>query len=137
MYTHLIGTHNVKITDNMLTLPDNFISVFNGKCILSRSFDECMMIYPISVWNDFAERLSCLPDSKKSARKLKSYFFASAEEVDIVNDKLCIPERFRNMLGTNVLMCGNGNKIEVYNELTYEEPLITDEMLSELSQYGI
>ena len=83
MYTHLIGTHNVKITDNMLTLPDNFISVFNGKCVLSRSFDGCMMIYPISVWNDFAERLSCLPDSKKSARQLKSYFFASAEEVDI------------------------------------------------------
>ena len=55
LYTHLIGTHNVKITDNMLTLPDNFISVFNGKCVLSRSFDECMMIYPISVWNDFAE----------------------------------------------------------------------------------
>lgn len=137
MYTHLIGTHNVKITDNMLTLPDNFISVFNGKCILSRSFDECMTIYPISVWNDFAERLSYLPDSKKSVRQLKSYFFASAEEVDIVDNKICISERFIDILGTNIVLCGNGNKIEVYNELTYEEPLITDEMLSELLQYGI
>lgn len=125
------------IVDDMLLLPEIFTTILDGRCVVSKSLDECMTIYPISIWNEFVQKLLKLPSSNRNIRKFKRYFLANAEELTITQNLLYVPERFRQILGNDVLVCGNGNKIEVYNANAYPDDDLTDDMLDALSVYEL
>lgn len=86
--------------------------------VLTRGFDQCLFLFPASLWEEVAEQLSSGHFMTFQARMLQRLFFSEADEV--VPDKLgrvLVPERLRALAGIEdeALFVGASNRIEVWS----------------------
>ena len=88
--------------------------------ILTRGFDKCLFLFPMSLWDEVAAEFSGAHFANFDARTLQRLFFSKA--VDVTTDKLgriLIPDMHREMAGIEeeALFIGASNRIEISDEL--------------------
>jgi len=94
--------------------------------------DPCLLIYPTPEWEDIERKLVKLPSLNKQASRLKRILLGHASEVDLdSHGRILLPPALRELvsLEKKVILLGQGNKFEVWDEQTWNGR--RDQMLEE------
>ncbi len=90
--------------------------------VINRGFEDCLVVYPLSVWNALTEKLNRLNDFNPKAREFKRLFLngASIVEVDSAG-RLLLPKPLQEYAGIrkDMVFSAQGNKVELWNKDTY------------------
>ncbi len=114
----------------------------NGQLVVTLDMnDPCLLIYPVSEWEDIERKLVRLPSLNKEAMRIKRLLLGHASEVDLdSHGRILLPPALRELvkLDKRIILLGQGNKFEVWDEQTWNERReqwldqpVTDEGLSD------
>jgi len=106
-----------------LSIPSKFRKDLGKGAVVTRGFDDCLVLYSIKEWEKSAQKLQDLPPARGEARGLVRIMFSGAADVDF--DKLgriLIPDYLKNYAGLekNVAIIGLGNRIEIWNQIKWQ-----------------
>ncbi len=111
-----------------ISIPSKFREILHEKCddgLVITNYDHCLLAFPREEWiNRVEEKVKSLPLLKKEARTFLRFFYSSG--IDCPIDKLgriLIPQTLRDYanLQKEVILVGEGMKIEIWNKLFWEE----------------
>jgi MraZ protein len=114
----------------------------NGQLVVTLDMsDPCLLIYPVAEWEDIERKLVRLPSLNKQAMRIKRLLLGHASEVDLdSHGRILLPPALRELvkLDKRIILLGQGNKFEVWDEQTWNERReqwldqpVTDEGLSD------
>ena len=130
-----------------LIIPAKFRDALRGKCVLAKSMDRCLTIYPVEEWEKFLNELDELPKSNPRVRQLKRHFHSSAAECDIDKQgRLTIPQEHRAYagIGKELVTVGSNKFVEVWSKESWDGQIDPEtgglidasEIAEELGVYG-
>ena len=144
-----VGKYNNSIdSKSRVIVPAKFRDELEGRCIIAKSLDRCLTIYPLAQWEKFVEEnLEILPAGNPQARKLKRHFYSSAAECDVDKQgRLTIPQELKEYAGIEkeLITVGSDKTIEVWSREHWEDELDPDtgelmnasEVAESMEQYG-
>lgn len=94
--------------------------------------DHCLQLYPLPEWELVEQKLTALPSLNPQVRRLKRMLLGNASECEMDgNGRILLPAKLREFAGLDksMVMSGQGNKFELWNEQTWNEHM--DEYLEE------
>ena len=111
-YRHTIDT------EKRLALPAKFRIELGKTVVITRGFENCLIVYPQKQWKIMSDKLGKLPVSQADARGFSRIMLAGAMEVGL--DKLgriLIPEYLKKYasLKKNAVVCGLFNRLEIWD----------------------
>ena len=121
----LIGEYKHTIDNKKrLAIPAKFRKDLGEKAVITKGFENCLVIYILDEWQKHAQKLENLPTSQSDARNLARMILSGASDVEL--DKLgriLIPDYLKNYasLKKNVTLLGLSNKIEIWDTEKWEE----------------
>jgi MraZ protein len=119
-----IGSSNVALDQaGRVVLPTPFRAAQTESLIVTRGFDRCLQVFPRSVWNPIADRVSNLPIGSDAARNLRRLLFADAVEVSPdTNGSVELPPRLRDYanLDEQVVVSGMDTYFEIWSRAAWE-----------------
>lgn len=86
--------------------------------------DGCLAIYPAPLWDEIEAKIMALPGTNKYARVLQRLYvgFATDIELDTAGRMLLPTElRTRTNIDRKVVLIGQGKKLELWDERTWED----------------
>ncbi|MEJ2530066.1 MAG: division/cell wall cluster transcriptional repressor MraZ [Gammaproteobacteria bacterium] len=86
--------------------------------------DHCLLIYPVSEWQEIERKLMRLPSFNKAARRLQRLLVGHATEVDMDGQgRVLLPPPLREFAQMNkhAVLIGQGNKFELWDEERWNE----------------
>jgi MraZ protein len=102
-----------------------------GQLVVTIDRDRCLLLYPLPVWEDVERQLIQLSSTNPRARALKRLLLGHAEECALdASGRILLPAPLREFanLEKRVMLVGQGNKFEIWNEQawnTWCEALLT------------
>ncbi len=141
-----IGEHRHSIDEKgRLQLPVKWRSKLAEGAVITKGFDGSLKFYPLSAWQEIAEKLAKLPQSQASTRAYVRQTLAGAVDVEL--DKLgrvVLPAYLRQYanLGKQAILAGLFDHVEVWDEKTWETyqgqiDQTTEEFAQTLKEIGI
>jgi MraZ protein len=119
-----IGEYSYLIdSKKRLALPAKLRRELGNKVIITRGFENCLVVYPQTEWKSVMEELRKLPTGRAESRKFSRAILGGAVEVSL--DKLgrvLIPDYLKKYAGLkkNVTVCGLSNKLEIWDTDKWE-----------------
>lgn len=104
----------------------------DGQLVVTVDRDHCLLLYPMPEWEEIEYKLSKLPSLNKQARRLQRLLIGHATEVELdSHGRILVPPPLREFatLEKRVVLIGQGNKFEVWNEQIWNQR--RDEWLAE------
>ena len=95
-----------------------------GQLVLTIDRDRCLLLYPLPVWEDIERQLIQLSSTNPRARALKRLLLGHAEEcVMDASGRILLPAPLREFahLEKRVVLVGQGNKFEIWNEQAWND----------------
>lgn len=110
-------------TKKRLALPAKFRKELGKNVIITRGFENCLVVYPQSEWKLVMEELRRLPSGRAESRKFNRAVLGGAIEANL--DKLgriLIPDYLKKYAGLkkNITICGLSNKLEIWDNQKWE-----------------
>lgn len=87
-------------------------------------FDKCLCAYPVEEWNKVVEKVEKMPQTLDAVKYFKRRVMGSAVECEIDKQgRVLIPSALREdaNLNTEIVLVGQGSKIEIWDRRQYEE----------------
>ncbi len=133
--TMLIGEYHHSLDDkNRLMIPSKLLPDLGQEVILTRGFDQCIIVYPINKWDELIAKFSEIPITKSESRKFMRIFLSSATSCKFDNQKrICLPgilKSYANII-KEVVILGIDDHLEIWSEDSYKKFL--DENLNEFA----
>lgn len=107
-----------------LSLPSKFRKEVGRKVVITRGLDSCLFMYPLAAWQKIAEKLSTLPVGQADTRGMSRFILSGAIEVEVdAAGRILLPEYLKEFadLKSRVVLAGVSDRIEIWNEKTWEE----------------
>ena len=85
--------------------------------------ERCLLLYPLSTWEEIEAKLSQLPSFNAGARRIQRLLIGHATDVDIDNGgRVLLPSLLREYanLEKRLIVLGQGNKFELWVEATWQ-----------------
>ena len=140
----LMGEYSHSLdTKGRLIMPAKLRQDIGDKFILTKGLDGCLFAFSQTEWNNFEEKLKCLPLSDKNARNFVRFFLSGATECEIDKQaRFLIPTNLRISanLEKDAIIIGVGTRIEIWNKETWEkcdEEISADEIAENMANLGI
>ena len=95
-----------------------------GRMVATVHHDRCLMLYPQPDWDEIERKLVRLPNQNKRTLTLQRMLLGFATELELdKNGRILLPPRLRDFaeLGKRVVLVGQGNKFEIWNEESWEQ----------------
>lgn len=95
-----------------------------GQLVITVDRDHCLLMYPLPDWEDIERKLVRLPSLNKQARRLQRLLIGHATDVEMDgHGRVLLPPPLREFaeLNKRVVMIGQGNKFEVWDEQGWNE----------------
>jgi len=110
-----------------LSIPAKYRVVFAEGAVVTRGFEPCLVLYPLTEWDAWAEKVSALPAGQEDARQLMRLVFSSATDVEL--DKLGrinVPAYLRRYASLNgeATLVGVGTRFEIWDRTRWEAYLV-------------
>ena len=114
---------------------DKLIQGSDGQVVVTVDRDHCLLIYPFPEWERIEQKLIKLPALNRTARRLQRLLIGHATECQLDgNGRILVPPPLREFAGLEkrTVLIGQGNKFELWDELTWDEK--RDQWLAEAAQ---
>jgi MraZ protein len=101
-----------------VALPARYRERLADGVVVTRGFDACLLIYPMSQWAPLAERVAGLSISDPDVRALRRMLFADAADLDLDRQgRILIPSGLRDYAGLDrdAVVVGMHSFIEIWN----------------------
>jgi len=110
-YTHIIDDKG------RLTIPAKYRALVAKGLVVTRGFDQNLMLFPLDGWEELAARIAQRPLSDESVRAFRRRVFSGA--VDLTPDRqgrILLPQYLRDFAGINgeVVIAGMFNYLEIW-----------------------
>ena len=123
----LIGEHNHTIDNkNRTSLPAKFRKEMGGTVVIAPGIDNCLFIFTVKGWTEFAERLSKRDSSsvlQADNRNFSRLIIGRAVEVEVDKvGRMLIPENLREYAGLSekIAVVGVMNRVEIWDAKVWE-----------------
>jgi MraZ protein len=120
-----IGEYSHTIDEKgRVNVPARFRRQLSEGVVVTRGLDGCLWLYPRTEWDVVAEKLSRLPISQKKSRAFSRLMLAGAWDATLDGQgRIMLPEYLRAYasLGKHVTVAGLYNRIEIWDERTWQE----------------
>ncbi len=93
------------------------------RIILTRTFEECLVAYPMDKWLNFEEKIRELPQFNPNVQRLKRVYIAGAVEASIdSHGRLLVPSGMRDFadLDRNCVWVGQLDTFELWSQKHWE-----------------
>ncbi len=114
-----IGEYNHSIDEKKrLSLPAKFRKELGSKVIVTRGFDNCLVVYSQKKWETVMEELKKISSNRSEGRMFSRFILGGAVEVAL--DKLgraLIPDYLKEYAGLkkDTVVCGLSDKLEIWD----------------------
>ena len=117
-YTHTIDDKG------RLTIPAKFRGELLSGLVVTRGFEQNLMVFPLDGWQDLAERILSRPLTDEGVRTFRRRVFSGA--VDLAPDRqgrIVIPAYLREFAGIDheVVVAGMYNYVEVWHRSNWKD----------------
>ncbi|MDG4554040.1 MAG: division/cell wall cluster transcriptional repressor MraZ [Candidatus Competibacter sp.] len=109
-----------------LSLPAKYrqhlLEATGGQLVLTVDRDRCLLLYPLPVWEEIERKLIQLSSTNQRTRALKRLLLGHAEECCLdASGRILLPAPLREFanLEKRVVLVGQGNKFEIWNESSW------------------
>jgi len=99
--------------------------------------ERCLWLYPLPEWEEIERRLVALPSMGDAQQRLKRILIGHATDAEIdANGRVLLSQPLREFAGLDkrVVLIGQGNKFEVWNEERWNS--LREAWLSEPAEEG-
>ena len=96
----------------------------DGNLIVTVDKDHCLLIFPLPDWEEVERKLVRLPSLNKAVRRVLRIMVGYATEVEMdASGRILVSRELREFasLDKNVMLIGQGNKFELWDEATWNE----------------
>ena len=103
---------------------DRLMSHCDGQLVVTVDRDHCLLLYPLPEWEVLERKLIKLPSLNKQARRLQRLLIGHATEMELDgNGRILLPPPLREFaeLDKRIVLIGQGNKFEIWNEAQWAE----------------
>ena len=123
------GIHNINLdAKGRLAIPTRYRGTINdqstGNMIITVDPGEnCLLLYPLSAWNDIEKQINDLPAFQKNSRRVQRLLVGHAEDIQMdKNGRILISQPLRVIaeLDKKVTMIGQGKKFEIWGNDHWE-----------------
>jgi MraZ protein len=107
-----------------LSLPAKFRKEVGRKVVLTRGLDSCLFMFPIGAWQKIAEKLAALPFGQADTRGMSRFLLSGAVETEVDGaGRILVPDFLKEFadLKSRVVLAGVSDRVEIWNEKTWEE----------------
>lgn len=107
-----------------LSLPAKFRKELGRKIIITRGLDSCLFMFTEKAWSKIAEKMASLPVGQADTRGISRFLLAGAVETEVDSaGRVLIPDFLKDFadLKSRVVLAGVSDRVEVWNEKTWEE----------------
>lgn len=107
-----------------LSLPSKFRKEVGKKVVITRGLDACLFMFPEKAWQKIATKLVDLPFGQADTRGMSRFLLAGAVETEVDGaGRILIPDYLKEFadLRSRVVLAGVSDRIEIWNEKTWEE----------------
>lgn len=116
-YTHTIDDKG------RVTIPARFRGELAAGLVVTRGFDQNLMVFPLSEWETVAARIADRPLSDESVRAFRRRVFSGA--VDLTPDRqgrIVLPQYLREFAGieNEVVIAGMFNYVELWSDEAWQ-----------------
>ena len=107
-----------------LTIPSKHRDSLGDGLVITRGIDRCLYIFPLEEWEDLSHKIRQLPMTDLDSRAFVRFLFSEAS--DAIPDRqgrVVIPGHLREYacLGSDVVVAGSFNHLEVWDRDAYQE----------------
>jgi MraZ protein len=116
-YTHTIDEKG------RVTIPARYRGELAAGLVVTRGFDQNLMIFPVSEWQELADRIMERPLSDESVRTFRRRVFSGAADLEPDRQgRIVLPQYLREFAGIDgeVVIAGMFNYIELWNADAWE-----------------
>ena len=123
------GIHNLNLDEKgRLTLPNRYrdllhVNNISQIVVTIDIIDQCLLLYPLPVWETIETKLIALPSLDASTRRIQRLLIGHATELVLDNaNRILLPQPLREYaaLEKSLTLVGQGKKIEIWNELVWQ-----------------
>ena len=107
-----------------ISLPSKFRKEVGRKVVITRGLDACLFMFSQKAWEKIAEKVSNLPVGQADTRGMSRFLLAGAVETDVDSaGRILIPDFLKEFAGlkSRVILAGVSDRVEIWNEKTWEE----------------
>ena len=107
-----------------LSLPVKFRRGVGKKVVVTKGLDNCLFVYSQKSWRKISEKLGDLSIGQADQRGFNRFLLSGAVEIDVDSvGRILIPDFLKNFasLKGRVIVSGVGDRIEIWNERTWNE----------------
>ncbi len=121
----LLGQYESKIGEkHQLGLPKRFRDVLGEKLIVTKGFENCLLIVSEENWKTLLEGTEGKPFTSKSTRELQRFLLGNASYVQLDSKgRFVVPEYLRLFahINTEVIFVGIQRFVELWDKKSWEE----------------
>lgn len=128
-----------------IILPVRFREASADGLFITKSFDNCLLVYTKKDWFEIVGKINSLPTTKASVRNFQRFFIGSAVESEVSRQgRISITQNLREFAGLDkdIVIVGLANKIEIWAKGRYEEHIAdaeqsAAEIAEEIAEFGV
>ena len=111
--------------------------------VVSKGLEGCLFVFPPAEWEKLSNKIQALPLTDPRGRKFSRYFFSGASELEVDKQgRALLPPNLREeaRLEKDVVLCGVGNRVEIWSKEKWEDISHYDdieELAEQLAELGI
>lgn len=98
----------------------------SGRLVITADWDKCLLLYPLPDWEPIQQKLMSLSSFNPRIRDLQRRLIGYAEDVEMDGaGRLLISAALRDFaeLAKNVVLAGQGNKFELWDQEKWQQAL--------------
>ncbi len=113
--------HNLDNKGRM-AVPAKFRALLKEGAVVTKGLDDCLFLYPKSVWEELAKKLASLPIAQANSRAFGRHMLAGAMDVNFdAQGRIMLPEYLRKFANLNkkVIVAGLFDRLELWDESSW------------------
>ena len=104
---------------------ERLAEICSGQMVVTIDTDKpCLLIYPLPDWEVVEDKINALPTFNKTARRIQRMLIGYATDVEVDGNGrmlLSAPLRSYAQLEKKVVLIGQGNRFELWDEQSWEQ----------------
>lgn len=126
----LRGVHSLSMdSKGRMAIPSRFrdalIDACKGELVLTIDTEElCLLLYPLREWEVIQQKIESLPSYNKAVRRIQRLLIGHAADIEMDGaGRILVPGPLRDhaRLDKRVVLLGQGNKFEVWDEEYWQQ----------------